>query len=249
MPKKRKLFGSWINSGSSIVSELMALQGFDFLTVDVEHSAVDVPQVLHIIQGIRASNRGCLPFVRTEGVEFSLVKRYLDAGAMGIIAPLVNTRQQAEELVRAVRYPPLGDRGVGYCPANQYGQNVRETFNKANDEIYAIVQIEHIEAVENIHEILSVDGIDGTFIGPFDLSASMGLTGHFDHPDFVSARQRILDACMETDIPAGIHIVEPNPDEITARRSEGFEILAYGLDLTMISNTSKLGVSSWEQFE
>jgi 2-dehydro-3-deoxyglucarate aldolase len=246
---KRKLLGSWINTCSPIVSELMSGLGFDFLTVDVEHSAADVPQVLQMVQGIRAGNPKCLPFVRTQGVEFSFVKRYLDAGAMGIIAPLVNNRAQAEELIRAVRYPPLGDRGVGYCPANQYGRRVREVFEGANEEIYAIVQIEHIQAVENIDEILSVKGVDGVFIGPFDLSASMGLTGQFEHPDYIAARQRILDACRKAGVPAGIHVVEPDPDELEARFSEGFEILAYGLDITMISQVSKVGISRWEQLD
>jgi 2-dehydro-3-deoxyglucarate aldolase len=247
--KKTKLLGSWINTCSPIVAELMANIGFDFLTVDVEHSAVDVPQVQQIIQGIRAANSGCLPFVRTQGVEFSFVKRYLDAGAKGIIAPLVNTKAQAEELVRAVRYPPLGDRGVGFCPANQFGKNVRDVFENANNDIYAIVQIEHADAVENIHEILSVKGIDGVFIGPFDLSASMGITGQFNHPDFKTARQRILDACRQAGLPAGIHVVEPNPDELEARYSEGFEILAYGLDLTLISHAAASGVSRWNNLD
>jgi 2-keto-3-deoxy-L-rhamnonate aldolase RhmA len=227
----------------------MSGMGFDFLTIDVEHSAVDVPQVLQMIQGIRAGNPQCLPFVRTQGVEFSFVKRYLDAGAMGVIAPLVNTRVQAEELIRAVRYPPLGDRGVGYCPANQFGKRVREVFEEANEAIYAIVQIEHVQAVENIEEILSVKGVDGVFIGPFDLSASMGLTGQFDHPDYVIARQRILDACRKAGVPAGIHVVEPDPNELATRHAEGFEILAYGLDITMITQASQMGVSRWRQLD
>ena len=170
----------------------MSTQGFDFLTLDVEHSAVDLPQALHIFHAIRAGNPKCMPFVRTQGTEFSFVKRYLDAGAMGVIAPLVKTRCQAEELVRAVKYPPEGERGVGYCPANSYGEKLNEHFSKANDEIYCIVQVEHVDAVRNIDEILSVQGVDGVFIGPFDLSASMGLTGQFDHPDYVTARKKIF---------------------------------------------------------
>ena len=98
--------------------------------------------------------------------------------------------------------------------------------------------------MDNIDEILSVEGVDGVFIGPFDLSASMGLTGQFDHPEYVGARKRILDACQNAGIPAGIHVVEPKPDELAERLSEGFEILAYGLDITMLSHASKLGISA-----
>ena len=245
--KRRKLLGSWINSGSPVIAELMSTMGFDFLTLDVEHSAVDLPQALHIFHAIRAGNPKCLPFVRTQGVEFSFVKRYLDAGAKGIIAPLVNTREQAEELVRAVKYPPEGERGVGYCPANDYGKKLKEHFSQANEEIYCIVQIEHIDAVNNIKEILSVKGVDGAFIGPFDLSASMGLTGQFDHPDYIAARERILNACKEAGIPVGIHVVEPDPDELETRNEEGFEILAYGLDISLIPFACASGIQRWNQ--
>jgi 2-dehydro-3-deoxyglucarate aldolase len=245
--KQRKLIGSWINSGSPIIAELMSNLGFDFLAIDVEHSAVDVPQALNIFHAIRAGNPGCLPFVRAQGEEFSFVKRYLDAGAKGIIAPLVNTRAQAEELVRAVKYPPVGGRGVGYCPANQYGKKIKEHFATANEENYAIVQIEHIEAVNNIMEILSVKGVDGAFIGPFDLSASMELTGQFDHPDYIAARDKILSACKAAGIPVGIHVVEPDPDELEARLKEGFEILAYGLDISLIPSACASGIQRWNQ--
>ena len=245
--KRRKLFGSWVNSGSPIIAELMSTMGFDFLTLDVEHSAVDLPQALHIFHAIRAGNPKCLPFVRTQGVEFSFVKRYLDAGAKGVIAPLVKTKAQAEELVRAVKYPPEGERGVGYCPANDYGKKLKEHFSQANEEIYCIVQIEHIDAVNNIGEILSVKGVDGAFIGPFDLSASMGLTGQFDHPDYIAARDKILASCKQAGIPVGIHVVEPNPDELEDRIQEGFEILAYGLDISLIPHACAGGIVRWNK--
>lgn len=245
--KRKRILGSWINSGSPVIAELMSTLGFDFLTLDVEHSAVDLPQALHIFHAIRAGNPKCMPFVRTQGVEFSFVKRYLDAGAKGIIAPLVNTKEQAEELIRAVKYPPEGERGVGYCPANEFGSKVKEHFATANDEIYAIVQIEHIDAVNNISSILSVKGVDGVFVGPFDLSASMGLTGQFDHPDYICARDKILGKCKEAGIPVGIHVVEPNPEELEARVKEGFEILAYGLDISLIPNACEGGINRWNK--
>ncbi|MFW5883269.1 MAG: HpcH/HpaI aldolase family protein, partial [Verrucomicrobiota bacterium] len=164
--------GSWINSGSPIVAELMAACGFDFLCVDVEHSAVDLPQTQQLFQAVRSGNPDCDCLVRLHGVDYALVKRYLDAGARGVVAPLVRTRREAEQIVQAVKYPPQGLRGVGFCRANQYGLNLQAEFDRANAENLVAVQIEHIDAIRNIDAILSTPGVDAAFIGPYDLTAS-----------------------------------------------------------------------------
>lgn len=235
--------GSWINSGSPIVAELMATAGFDFLTVDVEHSAVDLPQVQQIFQAIRSGNRKCASLVRVHGVDYALVKRYLDAGADGIIAPLVNTREQAETLIQAVKYPPLGNRGVGFCRANDYGMRLKKSVETADEQTLVVVQIEHIEAVNNIDEILSVTGIDAAFIGPYDLSASMGLTAQFEHPDFLAAQAKILEACGRNGVVAGLHVVAPDPDAWLARYAEGYRLIAYSLDITMLTEACRTGLA------
>lgn len=234
--------GSWINSGSPIVAELMAAAGFDFLTVDAEHSAVDLPQVQQMFQAIRSGGPRCASLVRVHGVDYAFVKRYLDAGADGIIAPLVNTREQAETLVQAVKYPPIGNRGVGFCRANDYGMRLKESVETANDETLVVVQIEHIDAVNNIDEILSVPGVDAAFIGPYDLSASMGLTAKFEHPDFLAAQARILDACKRNKVVAGLHVVAPDPDAWLARYAEGYRLIAYSLDITMLTEACRHGL-------
>lgn len=230
------LIGSWINTGSPIVGELMAQFGFDFLCVDAEHSAVDLPETQRIFQAIRSGNPACAQFVRLHGVDYSLVKRYMDAGARGLVGPLVTTRAEAELLVQAAKYPPLGKRGVGFCRANQYGTNLAEEFKRANDECVVAVQIEDIRAVENIDEILEVEGVDAAFIGPYDLSASMGLTAQFDHPDYLAARDRILAACKRHKVAPGIHVVQPDPAEVVARLSEGYQVIAFSLDITMLTH-------------
>lgn len=245
----KTIIGSWINSGSPIVAELMAAAGFDFLCVDVEHSAVDLPQTQQLFQAIRSGNPDCAAIVRLHGVDYALVKRYLDAGARGVVAPLVRTREESELLVQACKYPPMGLRGVGFCRANNYGMRLADEFAKANDEILLAVQIEHIDAVHNIDEILSVDGIDAVFIGPYDLSASMGITGQFDHPDYIKARATILDACERHQVTAGIHVVEPNVDELRSREKEGFRLLAYSLDITMVMRCSQSGLAEFRKAE
>ncbi len=232
------LIGSWINSGSPIISEMMAECGYDFLCVDAEHSAVDLPETQTMFQAIKSGNPECMPFVRLHGVDYALVKRYIDAGAKGIICPLVTTREEAELLVDAVYYPPLGKRGVGFCRANEYGLKVEEHFQNANQELLVSVQIEHIEAVQNLEDILSVEGIDAVFIGPYDLSASMGIAAQFDHPDYIEARNKILKTCKDKGVIAGIHVVQPDPKEVLLRLQEGYQLIALSLDITIIQQRS-----------
>ncbi len=238
------VLGSWINSGSPIVAELMAACGFDFLCVDVEHSAVDLPQTQPLFQAIRSGRPDCAALVRLHGVDYSFVKRYLDAGAQGVIAPLVRTRIEAEQLVQATKYPPQGLRGVGFCRANAYGLRVGEHFARANDEILVAVQIEHIDAVRNIDAILGVPGIDAVFIGPYDLTASMGIAAQFAHPDYLAARAAILAACRKHGIVPGIHVVQPAPEEARLRIAEGYRLIAYSLDITMLTTACTAGLAA-----
>ena len=227
--------GSWINSCSPVVAELMAMSGFDFLCVDAEHSAVDVTQTQQLFQAIRSGNPDCAPIVRLHGVDYALVKRYLDAGARGVVAPLVRTKADAECIIAATKYPPQGLRGVGFCRANHYGLNLKNECETANDEILVSLQIEHIDSVNNIDEILSVPGVDTVFIGPYDLSASMGITGDFEHPDYIRARGRILEACQRHNVAAGIHVVPTLPEQVVERHAEGYQLIAYSLDITMLA--------------
>ena len=228
------VIGSWINTASPIIAELMATAGFDFLTVDVEHSAVDLVQAQSLFQAIRSGSPGCVALVRLAGNVYSDTKRFLDAGANGVIAPFINTRKQAEELVCAVKYPPLGMRGVGFCRANDYGLRLKEHFATANDETFVCVQIEHVDAIANLDDILSVRGIDAVMIGPYDLSASMGITAQFAHPDMVAVTRTIFTACRQHGVAPGIHVVQPDPAEAVSRYHEGYRFIAYSLDITML---------------
>jgi 2-dehydro-3-deoxyglucarate aldolase len=239
--------GTWVSSGSSIIAELLAQSGADFVCVDVEHSAVDLSETQKLFQAIRSGAPRCKPYVRLAGVDYAQPKRYADAGARGIIGPLVNSREAAETLVRSAKYPPLGQRGVGFCRANGYGARLEEHFEKANGEIEVVVQIEHIEAVNNIDEILSVDGVDTAFIGPYDLSASMGLTAQFNHPEFIRARRRILESCVKNGVRPGIHVIQPNPDEVMERIAEGFQMIAFSLDITVLLGSFRSGFQRIEE--
>lgn len=241
--RNKPAIGSWINSASPIIAELMSAAGFDFLTVDVEHSAVDLVQTQALFQAIRSGNPQCAALVRLAGNSYADTKRYLDAGAAGVIAPFINTADQARELIRSVKYPPLGMRGVGFCRANLYGMTLKESVAAANEETFVCVQIEHIEAVHNIDEILKVAGIDAVIIGPYDLSASMGITAQLNHPEMVSAINTIGAACKRHGVIAGIHVVQPDVAEVISRCQEGYRFIAYSLDITMLMNACTTGLS------
>jgi 2-dehydro-3-deoxyglucarate aldolase len=237
------LLGSWVNTCSPVVAELMAAAGFDFLTVDAEHSAIDVPQAEALFRAIRAGNPDCAPLVRLPASDYATTKRYLDAGAAGVIAPLINSAEQARELVRAVKYPPQGARGVGFCRANLYGMHFDEAVASANDQTFVCVQIEHADGVRHIEEILAVAGVDAAFIGPYDLSASLGVTGQFEHPKMIEAKQCILDACRRHGVASGIHVVPPDLDEVVRRFQEGYRLIAYSLDITMLAKACQDGLA------
>jgi 2-dehydro-3-deoxyglucarate aldolase len=235
--------GSWINTGSPVVAELMAAAGFDFLAVDAEHSAVDVPQARAMFQAMAAANPDCTPMVRLPGNDYAVTKRYLDAGAMGVIAPLVNSGGEARTLVRSVKYPPLGDRGVGFGRSHGYGFDFDAYMARANDQTVTCVQIEHVDAVRNIDDILAPEEVDAAFIGPYDMTASMGVTAQFDHADYRAALDRVLAACDEHGVAPGIHVVAPEPDQVTARIDDGFRLIAYSLDITMLGTACRDGMS------
>ncbi len=234
--------GSWINTASTIVTEIMSAAGFDFLTIDIEHSSIDIERTSQLFQAMKSGNRDCIPLVRLHGNTYAENKRYLDAGAMGVIAPLIKTGEEADVLVKSVKYPPEGERGVGYCRANGYGFSFNSYINSSNRNTFICVQIEHIDSVKNIDKIFSVEGIDAAFIGPYDLSASMGITGDFNNTDYREVIKIITRKCDSFNLIPGIHVVQPNPDEVKQRIDEGFKLIAYSLDITMLGLQCRQGI-------
>jgi 2-dehydro-3-deoxyglucarate aldolase len=233
------MIGSWLCSGSPVIAELMALCGFSFVTIDVEHSPIDIEGTFRLMQAVKSANPECKAFVRVASANYSEIKRYMDAGANGIICPMINTKEEAQILVDAVKYYPLGKRGIGYSRSNRYGLDLKEAIENDNNRTFVCVQIEHFKAIDNLEDILSVPGIDAAFIGPYDLSASMGLTGEFNHPRMKQAISKVLDVCEKKNITPGIHIVDPDIGQVTARIDQGYRLIAFSVDITMISTMAK----------
>lgn len=236
------LFGSWINTASPIVAELMAAVGFDFLVVDAEHSAVNVSDVQRLSQAISAGEESCTPLVRLARPEYWHTKKMMDAGVGGVIAPMISSAQEASAVVAAVKYPPGGNRGVGFARSNTYGLDLESALANDNDRSFVCVQIETASGVRDIDEILATDGVDAILIGPYDLSASLGVTAQFDHPVYVEALDTILNACNRHQVAPGIHIVQPDPTEVSRRLQEGYRLIGYSLDITLLSHSAREGL-------
>ena len=187
------LVGTMVTLGSPEVAEILASVGFDWLFLDAEHGPFEAPVMQRVLQGA-GSEMPCL--IRVSASEEVAIKKALDVGAAGIIAPMVNSDKQAEKVVRLSKYAPLGTRGVGLGRAQGYGLRFQEYVDRANEDVAVIIQAEHIEAVENMEAIVQVAGIDAVLVGPYDLSASLDRLGEVSHPEVVSACKMIPAATM-----------------------------------------------------
>jgi 4-hydroxy-2-oxoheptanedioate aldolase len=214
--------GTWLAIGHPLAAEVMAHQGFDWLTVDMEHNPIGWDSLLNMLTAISTTN--VVPFVRTPWNDPQLIKRILDAGAYGVVIPNVKSREEAKAAVAACRYPPVGIRGLGGTRARLYGGD--DYFEKANEEISVHVMIEDREAVGRAEEIMSVPGIDAVFIGPNDLACSMGVPLGLDnkHPDHVKAVNHVLAVGKKLKVPVGIHC--GSAAEVVRRVKDGWQWLA-----------------------
>lgn len=220
--------GCWVTLSHPLIPEILAPAGFDWLAVDMEHSSIDLSGLLPLI--ISIEHNGMVPLVRVGENNPNLIKRVMDAGAYGVIVPNVNTAREAQAAVNAVKYPPQGTRGVGLYRAQGYGR-LFEAYKKwVAQESVVIIQIEHIDAVNNIDAIFSVKGIDAFLVGPYDLSGSMGMPGALTHPKVEAAIKKVLAAAKKYKIPAGYHSVASNPKMVLKRAKQGFKFLGFSLD-------------------
>lgn len=236
---KRKLarrqlsIGSWLSFSFPPLTEMMAGAGFEWLAVDMEHTAIDFAGAQQAIQIIDLA--GCIPLVRVGGNDPLLIKRSMDAGAHGVIVPMINSPEDARRAVESVYYPPRGKRGAGLSRAQRYGAGFDEYRSWAETGSILIVQIEHIRAVENMESILAQEGVDGFLVGPYDLSASLNLPGQFDHPAVTAALDEIRRVMAGGSKAGGFHVVHSNREELQARIQQGFTFIAYGADMVFFA--------------
>jgi 2-keto-3-deoxy-L-rhamnonate aldolase RhmA len=237
--------GSWITLGNNGIAEILARAGFDWLVVDLEHSTISVDQAGELIRTIELS--GVPSLVRLTSNDPCQIKRVMDAGARGIVVPMVNTPGEAIKAIKATRYPPIGSRGVGLARAQGYGHNFQDYLSwqsNISDGPIVIVQIEHIDAVSNLKDILSVTGVDAFIVGPYDLSCSMGIPGRFDEPEFKQTINQIISIGKASGVTSGVHVVEPDTSMLNEAITMGYKFIAYSVDMRMLDVSARRGVNS-----
>lgn len=234
--------GSWITLGHPSIAEILSHAGFDWLVVDLEHSTISIEQAGELIRTIDLC--GVTPLVRLTSNHPDQIKRVMDAGAHGVVVPMVNSAADASRAVAATRYAPRGNRGVGLARAQRFGVGFKDYLQWQSENPVVIVQIEHQDALDQLESILSVPGVDGFIIGPYDLSCSMGMPGEFERPEFKEAMNRILSTGLGMGCPAGLHIVEPDQSRLRQVIAEGYRFVAYSVDIRMLDVAARTGIAT-----
>jgi 2-dehydro-3-deoxyglucarate aldolase len=214
----------------------MGASGYDWIAVDLEHGSISTAQLPGLFRAIECG--GSLPLARVAQGAVKDCKQALDAGAGGVIIPMIESAAQLEMVRDACCWPPAGTRGVGFSRANRFGGQFNEYTEEAQAPLI-IAQIENASAVRNLEEILDVRGLDAIMVGPYDLSASLGATGCFGHPEFVDSLLRILELTRKKGIAAGIHVVTPDSEELKSRIVEGYRFIAYSIDAVFLRSASQ----------
>ena len=244
--------GTWLSLPSPEAAEYVSKLGFDWLVADAEHNPIDIRTLAQMFAAM--ANSGTAPMVRIPWNTPENFKRVLDAGAWGVVVPMVNSREEAERAVEATRYHPLGNRSVGGGRhALSWGTSAAEYYHHANDEVLLVLQIEHIAGVERADEILSVPGVDACFIGPNDLAASMGLglgvPLESDEPRLVDAILHVRDTAVRNHVAPGVHCSDAAG--VNRRIGEGFRFCAMASELRYMLGGLRedLGALHWQRAE
>ncbi len=236
--KNRELsLGSWLTIPHQSVIEIMSSAGFEWLTIDLEHSAIDISTLQNLVGHVQANQMEAL--VRVSKNEEVIIKRVMDAGANGIIVPMVKNAEEAKQAVSWVKYPPHGTRGVGLSRAQHYGIAFNEYNKWVQEESIVIAQIEHIEGVNNLAEILDVEGIDGIIVGPYDLSASMGKPGMFYDDDVKEVLAKIDKITLEKSKNLGFHVIESDYKKVIDKLDMHYNFLAFSLDFFFLGDKAR----------
>ena len=228
--------GTWQQIPNASISEILGDAGYDWVAVDLEHGSMNTSQLPDLFRAIELGET--LPLARIAESKPRDCKQALDAGAGGIIAPMIDNADQLKMVRNACCWPPVGTRGVGFSRANLYGKHFDAYVSEAQAPLL-VAMIEHVRAVEQLPDILEVEGLDAILIGPYDLSASMGLTAQFDHPEVTLALAQIQELVSKTTVACGLHVVEPSPTQLQQRMEEGYRFLAYSADAIFLNSTAQ----------
>lgn len=229
--------GSWLTIPNQSVIEILASAGFEWLVIDIEHSAINIESVQNLIGHIQANKMEAL--VRVSKNDEVIIKRVMDAGANGVIVPMVLNANEAKKAVSHVKYPPAGTRGVGLSRAQHYGVAFDSYKKWVQEESMVIVQIEHIDSVNNLKQILEVQGVDGIIVGPYDLSASMGKPGKFDDTDVKEVLKQIDEITLKSNKSLGFHVIDSNYQTMLKKIDSNYNFLAFSLDFFFLGDMAR----------
>lgn len=232
LQRREPLIGTLLTLPSPEIAEICAGAGFDWLFIDMEHGLLDFAAAQRLIQAAGS----CPCIVRVPMNEPIWIAKALDTGAAGVIFPHINTPSEAREAIRAGRYPPAGTRSLGVARAQGFGSRVQHSVDHDNEAIVLVPQAEHIDAARHITEILATPGVDAVFIGPFDLSASLGKPGQIGDPEVQSAIRAIRDACAAASVASGIFVV----DAESARQavSDGYSLVCVATETLLLTRVA-----------
>ncbi len=229
---RKRIFGAWTSLAHPSISEIFSRMGIDFIGIDIEHSTISQEQSQRIIAASQANGTLCLPRVASHNPE--MIRRLLDSGADGVIVPNVATSEEVEAVIGWVKYPSRGRRGYGIARGQGYGFDFAEYTSTWNEVSTVIVQIESIQAVENIDKILSYDEIDAVMIGPYDISGSLGIPGQIEHKKVKDAAQRVIDACIRHSKSCGTQVTEPDLKNVEEQFNSGFTFVVLASDIFLL---------------
>lgn len=232
LANRQKVFGAWTSLGHPWITEMFTRSGVDFVGIDIEHSTISLEQAAQIIAAGQGNGTLCLPRLASHNREAA--KRLLDAGADGLIVPMVASLAEVEEIIAWVKYPPQGKRSFGVSRGQGYGFDFDDYIKSWNDSSVIIAQIESIEGVENIGNILSSQEIDGVMIGPYDISGSLDVPGQLEHPDVIKASKKVIEACAEHGKACGTQIVQPNETNIEQVFQAGYTFAVLASDIFVL---------------
>jgi 2-dehydro-3-deoxyglucarate aldolase/4-hydroxy-2-oxoheptanedioate aldolase len=232
-----RIVGAWISIGHPTVAEVTAALDFDFVLIDTEHTSIGLETVENMSRGVEAAEGETETLIRVPSNDPVHIKRTLDIGVSGVMVPMIETTDEAEQVAASIRYPPSGIRGVASGRATEYGNEFKEYVESANESITTIVQIETQTGINNVEEIAAVDGIDAVFVGPADLSANLGVFAEWENSQLANAIETVIEAGHNVGTPVGTLVV--NPDDIEMRVGQGFDYLIVGKDTNHLSSANE----------
>ncbi len=229
------VIGSWMQIPDSNIAEIMGRAGYQWVAIDMEHGPVAVNQLPDIFRALELG--GTLPLARVASPLPINCRQALDQGAAGVVVPMISSAAQLQAIVTECHWPPRGRRGVGFQRANVFGKFF-DSYTQEAQESLVVAQIEHIDAVNDLESILKVKGLDAIMVGPYDLSASLGMTGDFENKKYKDVLSKILEVCAKQKVSCGIHVVQPDAKMLKQRISEGYTFIAYGVDTVFLNHSA-----------